>query len=222
MADTFTNIPDRDSGDPASAADINQFMENLRAIIGNGTSAPTNTMEELYSSIAAIVQTPPGTVAMTARTTAPTGWLLCDGSAISRTTYSALFAAIGTTYGIGDGSTTFNIPDFGGIFPRGAGTNGTLSDSSSTAFTATLGTYQNDAMQRITGTWAYSDPDDPISTGICGHTSGGGGNRILGDGSNGSYTLTLDSDDSTSPNAARTDDAETRPANLAINFKIKT
>lgn len=44
-------------------------------------------------------------------TTAPTGWLLCDGSAVSRETYSDLFKAIGTTYGTGDGSTTFNLPD---------------------------------------------------------------------------------------------------------------
>ena len=45
---------------------------------------------------------------------APSGWLLCDGSAISRTTYSALFAVIGTTYGVGDNSTTFNIPNMKG------------------------------------------------------------------------------------------------------------
>ena len=47
-------------------------------------------------------------------TSAPTGWLECDGSAVSRTTYSALFTAIGTTYGSGDGSTTFNVPDIRG------------------------------------------------------------------------------------------------------------
>ncbi len=46
--------------------------------------------------------------------TAPTGWLLCRGQAISRTTYSVLFAAIGTTYGVGDNSTTFNLPQGGG------------------------------------------------------------------------------------------------------------
>ena len=45
---------------------------------------------------------------------APQGWLLCDGSAVSRTTYAALFAVIGTTYGSGDGSTTFNIPNLSG------------------------------------------------------------------------------------------------------------
>ena len=50
---------------------------------------------------------------------APTGWLLCDGSAISRTTYAALFSAVSTTYGVGNGSTTFNIPDLRGRVPAG-------------------------------------------------------------------------------------------------------
>lgn len=53
-----------------------------------------------------------GMVSPYAGSVAPAGWLICDGSAISRTTYSALFAVIGTTYGAGDGSTTFNIPDY--------------------------------------------------------------------------------------------------------------
>lgn len=52
-------------------------------------------------------------------TTAPTGWLMCYGQAISRTTYAALFAAIGTVFGVGDGSTTFNIPDMRGRVPAG-------------------------------------------------------------------------------------------------------
>lgn len=55
-----------------------------------------------------------GIVMPFAGTTAPQGCLLCDGSAISRTTYAALFAVIGTTYGAGDGETTFNIPDLSG------------------------------------------------------------------------------------------------------------
>jgi microcystin-dependent protein len=54
--------------------------------------------------------------------TAPTGWLLCDGSAVSRTTYAGLYAAIGTSYGTGDGSTTFNLPDLRGRVALGAGT----------------------------------------------------------------------------------------------------
>lgn len=54
---------------------------------------------------------PPGIQVPYGGTAAPTGWLLCDGSAVSRSTYSALFTAIGTAYGVGDGSTTFNVPD---------------------------------------------------------------------------------------------------------------
>lgn len=55
-----------------------------------------------------------GEIRIWSTTSAPSGWFLCDGSAISRTTYSELFAIIGTTYGTGDGSTTFNIPNLKG------------------------------------------------------------------------------------------------------------
>lgn len=64
---------------------------------------------------------PPGTLTMFAGTTAPTGYLICNGSAVSRTTYALLFAAIGTTWGVGDGSTTFNLPDLRGRGPLGVG-----------------------------------------------------------------------------------------------------
>ena len=59
---------------------------------------------------------PAGSVMIWAGTTVPTGYLLCDGSAVSRTTYSDLFSAIGTTYGVGDGSSTFNLPNFQGRY----------------------------------------------------------------------------------------------------------
>lgn len=62
---------------------------------------------------------PPGTVQFYAANTAPAGWVKANGAALSRTTYAALFAAVGTTFGVGDGSTTFNIPDMRGEFPRG-------------------------------------------------------------------------------------------------------
>ena len=60
-----------------------------------------------------------GTIAYLGMSTAPTGWLKANGATISRSTYADLFAAIGTTYGAGDGSTTFNIPDLRGEFVRG-------------------------------------------------------------------------------------------------------
>lgn len=53
----------------------------------------------------------------------PSGWLVCDGSAVNRITYAKLFAAIGTTWGAGDGSTTFNLPNFTDRFPVGVGSN---------------------------------------------------------------------------------------------------
>lgn len=65
---------------------------------------------------------PTGTIQMYAGSTAPSGWLICNGDAISRTTYSALFDVIGTTYGAGNGSTTFNLPDLRGRVPIGSGT----------------------------------------------------------------------------------------------------
>jgi microcystin-dependent protein len=70
-----------------------------------------------------------GDVKMTALSAARTGWLLCDGSAVSRTTYAALFAGIGTTYGVGDGSTTFNLPDMQGRVPVGRDTGQTEFDT---------------------------------------------------------------------------------------------
>lgn len=70
---------------------------------------------------------PPGSVMAYMGTTAPTGWLLCDGSAVSRTNYPALFAVLGTSCGGGDGATTFNLPDCRGVFLRGA--NGVRGDS---------------------------------------------------------------------------------------------
>jgi len=60
-----------------------------------------------------------GTVLPFAGAASPTGWLLCYGQAVSRVTYAALFAVIGTTYGAGDGSTTFNVPDLRGRVAAG-------------------------------------------------------------------------------------------------------
>lgn len=60
-----------------------------------------------------------GTIKPWGSATIPAGWLLCFGQAINRTTYSALFTVLGTTFGVGDGSTTFNIPDLRGRVPAG-------------------------------------------------------------------------------------------------------
>ena len=62
---------------------------------------------------------PAGLVAPFSMSSCPSGWLAADGSAVSRATYAALFAAVGTTFGAGDGSTTFNLPELRGEFIRG-------------------------------------------------------------------------------------------------------
>lgn len=64
--------------------------------------------------------TPSGTIVAFGGASAPDTWALCDGSAIDRGIYAALFGVIGTTYGPGDGSTTFNLPAMGGLVPMGA------------------------------------------------------------------------------------------------------
>src|SRR5688572_17674755 len=75
---------------------------------------------------------PVGSIMPYAGPSAPRGWVLCDGSQLNRVTYKALFDIIGTTYGVGDGSTTFNIPDLRQRFPLGkaaAGTGSALGDT---------------------------------------------------------------------------------------------
>lgn len=67
------------------------------------------------------ISIPTGALMMWSTASAPTGWLLCNGSAVSRTVYAALFAVIGTTFGVGDGSTTFNLPNYNNRVPVGAG-----------------------------------------------------------------------------------------------------
>lgn len=69
---------------------------------------------------------PVGIVQAFAGATTPQGWLLCDGSAVSRTDYADLYAVIGDTYGAGDGSTTFNLPNLVDKFVEGSATSGTV------------------------------------------------------------------------------------------------
>lgn len=89
---------------------------------------------------------PPGAVAHFAMGSAPTGWLKANGAAVSRTTYAALFAAISTTFGSGDGSTTFNLPDLRGEFVRG------LDDGRGIDTARALGSAQADEIESHTHT----------------------------------------------------------------------
>lgn len=131
-----------------------------------------------------------GTVMASAGTTAPTGYLLCDGSAVSRTTYSNLFAIIGITHGQGDGSTTFNLPDYRGRFLRGVD-GGIARDPDRTTRTAmaaggntgnNVGSIQDDAFQGHFHEWSstavMSQTDGsvtPMNYLTADSTNGGGG-----------------------------------------------
>lgn len=76
-------------------------------------------IDAAIASVAATPTVPAGAVMTYAGTSAPAGWLLCFGQAVSRTTYAPLFAVIGSLYGAGDGSTTFNLPDLRGRVAAG-------------------------------------------------------------------------------------------------------
>jgi microcystin-dependent protein len=84
---------------------------------------------------------PVGSLLLWATSTAPSGWLLCNGAAVSRTLYAALFAVIGTTWGVGDGTTTFNVPNTAGRVVRGV--NGTYTQASTGGLDAVTITANN-------------------------------------------------------------------------------
>ncbi len=79
----------------------------------------TKVTQGFQASPTAAASLPPGIMAPYGGASAPSGWLLCDGTAVSRTTYAALFAILSTAYGVGDGSTTFNLPNMKGNVPTG-------------------------------------------------------------------------------------------------------
>lgn len=95
----------------------------------SSTTKVSNLNSDLLDSQEGSWYSPPGMISMFAGLSIPDGWVLCDGQAISRTTYANLFTAIGTLYGSGDGSTTFNVPNLKGKVPVGL-------DSGDTSFDA--------------------------------------------------------------------------------------
>ena len=113
-----------------------KLMQRIKSFITAqlNTKAPsvhTHTLSEIddlgYITGAGLL--PIGSYIQFAGSQAPAGFLVCNGGAISRTTYSALFAVIGTTYGGGDGSTTFNLPNLTDRFLQGSTTSGTVKNA---------------------------------------------------------------------------------------------
>ena len=145
----------------------------------------------------------PGIVKFYAGSSAPSGYFLCQGQAVSRITYADLYAVIGTTYGAGDGSTTFNVPDLRGLFVRGVGGN-----------SAALGAVQGDAIRNITGGF-YSRAEMNSGSGAIDAESGYFGQYQLQNGSNAQGHVTFDASRQV-PTAN-----ENRPVNMAMNYIIK-
>lgn len=138
---------------------------------------------------------PPGSVIWYAANAAPTGYLKANGAAVSRSTYAALFSAIGTTFGVGDGSTTFNLPDLRGEFIRG------WDDGRGVDSGRTFGSAQAQAIQSHTHSGV-------VGVGVNGSVGVTGG--IIGVQSDG-VTLAIGS----------TGGTETRPRNIALLACIK-
>lgn len=144
---------------------------------------------------------PAGMVISHAASTVPTGWLECNGAEVSRTTYAALFAAIDTAFGVGNGSTTFNLPDFRGEFLRGWDHGrGADPDAATRTGGDTVGSTQTDQLKSHNHGFKYS------STG----------------GSGGAVTWLKDTGPNTDTTAIlAAGGSETRPRNVAVMFCIK-
>ena len=119
-------------------ASISQSVLTGTAMTGvaGATSTTTNIVDNstnlATTAFAKSTGAPTGSIFMWGVASAPTGYLFCNGTAVSRTTYSALFALIATTFGVGDGSTTFNLPNFNGSMPIG------VTGATSSSFTGTI------------------------------------------------------------------------------------
>lgn len=150
-----------------------------------------------------------GTIGYFGMSSAPTGWLKCNGAAISRTTYSDLFAAISTTFGSGDGSTTFDLPDLRGEFIRA------LDDGAGIDTGRTLASTQSYALENFTGVfnsgqyYSYA-----YATGVFA-ASGNNAHRTYASGTNAGLQLTIDASRQVNTST------ETRPRNVALLACIK-
>jgi microcystin-dependent protein len=148
---------------------------------------------------------PAGTVQFYAASSAPSGWLKANGAAVSRSTYSALFAAIGTTFGSGNGSTTFNVPDLRGEFVRG------LDDGRGVDSGRSLGSAQGQQIQSHRHV-ANASNNDANSSASQGWPAGNVHNSFRTSDRLGTDRTAL---------IGNTGGAETRPRNIALLAVIK-
>lgn len=202
-------------GVTATTAEINK-LDGVTA-----TTTEINYIDGVTSSIQAQIDAavaaasgsnlPAGMIITVANSSAPTGFLKANGSAVSRTTYADLFTAIGTSYGSGDGSTTFNVPDLRGEFVRG------WDDSRGVDSGRSLGSSQTDAFQghyhKLT-----SEDGTQVDIGNSANMGSGGSGRDVNAGTADAVREALTDGTNGAPRTA----AETRPRNIALLYCIKT
>ena len=169
-----------------SASDAAASKEQA-ALSASDAAASAQQAATLVSSVVL----PPGTYIESACATAPSGYLLCDGSAVSRTTYAALFTAIGTTYGSGDGSTTFNLPDRRDRFALAKGSNYTSLGTKGGEINHILTANEMPSHGHGASAWTDSQGNHTHSlTAIVAQSSGSGGAGWQQEDNNGSASLT--------------------------------
>jgi len=177
--------------DPANVVDEGMlYTKNVSAKVElfwkdeDGNVIQLTTIGKINTSTAIV-----GEIRMWSTGTAPSLWLDCDGAAVSRTTYTLLFAVIGTTFGVGDGSTTFNLPDFRGRVPVGVGT-GDASDATAHALADKEGTETHTLVASEIPAHTHPLDDAPTSAGGSvrfGLRAGGSGNTTGLTGGGGSH-----------------------------------
>lgn len=176
------------------------------------------TFQNLQDSLTTTVEI--GTIIMYAKSTAPANYLICNGAAISRTTYASLFAVIGTVYGVGDGSTTFNLPDYRAVSPKGVG-NQTINTRVKTG-PASVGSVIEDTMQKITGSFnsVWASADEMTSTGVFSdeYTTP---NQRPTSGANPSQKVSFDSANSPDARTSATTAGQTQDCTIGTNFCIR-
>ena len=179
-------------------------------------------------SFAALPQAvPTGSVHMMATTTAPSGYLKCNGAAVSRTTYADLFTIIGTTHGAGDGSTTFNVPDLRGEFVRGWDDSRGVDSGRSFGSSQSGQNAQHNHTATATSTSTVNDPGHIHQVQYSNSDSGDGVIEESGTGLSGqeptlSATTGITVSTSTSVSIANQGGNEARPRNVAMMYVIKT
>jgi microcystin-dependent protein len=172
---------------------------------------------------------PVGTVLTFAGTTAPAGYLLADGSAVSRTTYAALFAAIGTAWGSGDGASTFHLPDLRGRFLRGVdGGAGVDPDAATRTENApggntgdTVGSVQGDATALPNSAFTTDDPGNHTHTNQVASSTATGTTYPYRATGNAGVTWTSDAAGAHSHIVTAGGDGETRPSNAGVHYIIR-